>query len=199
MAVRDALFGNASEARETAIAALHFARNRDVEYGAALALAVSGDPSRSDALANDLERRFPEDTLVRFSYLPVLRARIALNRRDPSGALEFLQAAASHELGLTWTWFGALYPIYMRGEAYLALHQSAKAVAEFQKILDHRGIVLLDPIGALARLQLGRVLALAGDRNKAKAGYEDFLTLWRSADPDIPVLQQAKAEYAKLQ
>ncbi len=198
-AVRDALLGNPSRARKSAIDALNFSRNRDVEYGAAFALAVSGDSSRSEALANDLERRFSEDTLVRFSYLPVLRARIALNRRDPSGALEFLQAAVSHELGLTWTWFGALYPVYMRGEAYLALHQSAKAAAEFQKIIDHPGIVLLDPIGALARMQMGRALALAADMNKAKARYEDFLTLWKGADPDIPVLQQAKAEYAKLQ
>lgn len=104
----------------------------------------------------------------------------------------------SHELGLTWTWFGALYPIYMRGEAYLALHQGAKAAAEFQKIIDHRGIVLLDPIGALARLQLGRALDMAGDSNKAKAAYEDFFTIWKHADPQIPVLQQAKAEYANL-
>jgi eukaryotic-like serine/threonine-protein kinase len=197
-AVHEALFGNASEARKAAMAALNYSNNRDVEYGAAFALAVAGDSPRSDALANDLETRFPEDTLVRFSYLPVLRARVALNRRNPTGALETLQAAASHELGLTWTWFGALYPIYMRGEAYLALHQGAKASAEFQKILDHPGIVLLDSIGALARLQLGRALALTGDMHKANAAYEDFLTLWKEADPDIPVLQQAKAEYAKL-
>jgi serine/threonine protein kinase/tetratricopeptide (TPR) repeat protein len=199
IAVRDALFGNASEARKAAMAALNYSKNRDVEYGAAFALAVAGDSPPSDALANDLETRFPEDTLVRFSYLPVLRARVALNRRNPTGALESLQAAASHELGLTWTWFGALYPIYMRGEAYLALHQGAKASAEFQKILDHAGIVLLDSIGALARLQLGRALATTGDNNKAKAAYQDFLTLWKDADPDIPALQQAKSEYANLQ
>jgi serine/threonine protein kinase/Tfp pilus assembly protein PilF len=198
-AIREALFGNASEARKAAMAALNFSRNRDVEYGAAFALAVSGDSSKSDALANDLETRFPEDTLVRFSYLPVLRARVALNRRNPTGALESLQAAASHELGLTWTWFGALYPIYMRGEAYLALRQGSKASAEFQKILDHAGIVLLDSIGALARLQLGRALAMTGDNNKAKAAYEDFFTLWKDADPDIPALQQAKSEYANWQ
>jgi hypothetical protein len=95
--------------------------------------------------------------------------------------------------------FGALYPIYIRGEAYLALHQPTQAAAEFQKILDHRGIVVSDPIGALARLQLGRAFALSADRMKAKAAYENFLALWKDADSGIPVLRQAKAEYAKLQ
>ena len=94
--------------------------------------------------------------------------------------------------------FGALYPIYVRGEAYLAAHQGAEAAAEFQKILDHRGIVVSDPIGALARLQLGRAFALSGDKTKAKTAYQDFLTLWKDADPDIPILKQAKAEYARL-
>ncbi len=197
-AVRDALFGNASEATKTAMAALNSSSNRDVEYGAAFALAVSGDSFKSGALANDIERRFPEDTLVRFSYLPVLRARIALNRGDPARALEYLQPAVSHELGLTWTWFGALYPIYMRGEVYLALHQGGLAAAELQKILDHGGIVLLDPIGALTRLQLGRAYSVSGEMAKAKNAYRDFLTLWKDADADIPILKQARAEYAGL-
>ena len=178
-------------------------KDRDVEYGAAFALALSGDSSAAQALANDLGKRFPEDTSVRSSYLPELRALLALNHGEPSKAIEALQVAAPYELGVPLSWyngtFGALYPIYVRGAAYLALHQGAEAAAEFQKILDHRGIVASDPIGALAHLQLGRALVLAGENIKAKAAYQDFLTLWKDADPDIPILQQAKAEYAKLQ
>jgi predicted Zn-dependent protease len=177
---------------------LSISRDRDVEYGAALALAVAGDSSAAEALANDLVRRFPEDSLARFNYLPVLRARIALNRRDPSGALEYLQAALPYELGMTWTWFGALYPIYIRGETYLALQQGAKAAAEFQKVLEHSGLVMADPIGALSRLQRGRALALARDRTKAKVAYADFLALWKEADPDTRIFRQARAEYTKL-
>jgi DNA-binding winged helix-turn-helix (wHTH) protein/tetratricopeptide (TPR) repeat protein len=197
-AVREAFFGNASEARKRAMAALNLSKDRDVEYGTAFALALSGDSSRSQALANDLERRFPEDTSVRFSYLPALRARLALNHGEPAKAIELLQIAVPHEVGVTWT-FGALYPIYVRGEAYLALHRGAEAPAEFQKILDHRGIIISDPIGALAQLQLGRAFALSGDKPKAKTAYQDFLTLWKDADTDIPILKQAKAEYATLQ
>ena len=157
----------------------------------------------SQRLANDLERRFPEDTSVRFSYLPALRALLALNQSEPSKAIELLQIAVPYDLGAPPSsfhgFFGAFYPIYVRGEAYLAAHQGAEAAAEFQKILDHRGIVVSDPIGALAHLQLGRAFALSGDKTKAKTAYQDFLTLWKDADPDIPILKQAKAEYAKLQ
>ena len=185
------------------MAALELSKDREVEYGAAFALALSGDSSRSQTLANDLESRFPEDTSVRFSYLPALRALLALNHGEPAKAIELLQIAVPYELGAprsshTW-YFGALYPVYVRGEAYLAARQGAEAAAEFQKILDHRGIVVSDPIGALAHLQLGRAFALSGDKAKAKAAYQDFLTLWKDADPDIPILKQAKAEYAKLQ
>jgi eukaryotic-like serine/threonine-protein kinase len=170
----------------------------EVEYGAALAFALSGDSLRAQALADDLERRFPEDTVVRFSYLPVLQARIALNRGDSARAIEILQAVAPYELGASRGLFGALYPIYMRGEAHLAAHQGQGAATEFQRILDHRGIVGSDPIGALAHLQLGRALALSGDTIKAKSAYQDFLTLWKDADPNIPILEQARSEYAKL-
>ena len=146
-----------------------------------------------------MERRFPQATAVRFSYLPVIHARIALNHGDARRALDLLQAAVPHELGIPGgTAYGRLYPDYVRGEAYLALHQGAQAAAEFQKILDHPGIVVSDPIGALAHLQLGRALLLAGDKTKARSAYQDFLTLWKDADPDIPVLEQAKAEYAKI-
>jgi eukaryotic-like serine/threonine-protein kinase len=202
-AVREAFFGNASEARKRATAARALSKDREVEYGAAFALALSGDSLGSKELADDLERRFPEDTAVRFSYLPTLRARLALNHGDTSKAIELLQVAAPHELGAPRSsihaLFGALYPVYVRGEAYLAAHQGAEAVTEFQKILDHRGIVVSDPIGALAHLQIGRAYAMQGDSAKSKAVYQDFFTLWRDADPDIPILKQAKAEYAKLQ
>ena len=185
------------------MAARELSKDREAEYGAALALALSGNSSQAQALADDLERRFPEDTSIRFSYLPVLRARLALNHGDASKAFELLQVAVPHELGVTGSsvsaLFGALYPVYMRGEAYLAADQYAEAAAEFQKILDHRGIVANDPIGALAHLQLGRAFALSGDLAKSKTAYQDFLTLWKDADSDIPILVQAKAEYARLQ
>jgi eukaryotic-like serine/threonine-protein kinase len=201
-AVREALFGNGSEARKRAMAALELSKDREVEYGAAFALARSGDFSQAQALANDLERRFPQDTSIRFSYLPALHARLALNHGDASKAIELLQVAVPHELGTPRSsihgLFGALYPVYVRGEAYLALHQGADAATEFQKILDHRGIVVSDSIGALAHLQLGRAYAIEGDTAKAKAAYQDFLTLWKDADLEIPILKQAKAEYAKL-
>jgi predicted Zn-dependent protease len=174
-----------------------------VQYGAAFALALTGDSDRSETLANDLERRFPEDTAVQFSYLPTLRARLALNRGDASSAVEVLQTAVPQELGAPRSGiqalFGALYPVYMRGEAYLLAHSGAEAAAEFQKVLERRGIVVSDPVGALAHLQLGRAYMLAGDVTKAKSAYQDFLALWKNADRDIPVLRQAEAEYAKLQ
>jgi eukaryotic-like serine/threonine-protein kinase len=202
-AVREAIFGNTPEAKKQAIAALALSSDREVEYGAAFALALSGDSSKSQALADDLEKRFPEDTCVRFSYLPALRARLALSRGNASRAIEMLQAAVPHELGVQRSTihalFGALYPVYVRGEAYLAEGQGADAAAEFRKILDHRGIVISDPIGALAHLQLGRAYALLGDKTRAKSAYEDFLALWKDADVDVPILKQANAEYAKLQ
>ncbi len=197
--LREAFFGNASQAKERAVAALKLSNNREVEFGAALALALSGGDDRVQSLVDDLERRFPEDTVVRFSYLPVLRARAILNRGDAAKAIELLQAAVPYELGCSRLLFGALYPIYERGEAHLAAHQGTEAAIEFQKILDHRGIVGSDPIGALAHLQLGRAEALSGDKITAKAEYQVFLTLWKDADPDIPILEQAKAEYAELQ
>jgi tetratricopeptide (TPR) repeat protein len=202
-AVWDAFFGNAPAARRSAMEALELSKGRDVEYGAAFALALSGDSGRAQSLVDDLERRFPEDTSVRFSYLPALRARLALNHDEPRKAIELLQIAVPYELAVPGidfnAFFGGLYPVYVRGEAYLAVHDGAEAATEFQKILHHRGIVFADPIGALAHLQLGRAFALSGDKNKAKTAYQDFLTLWKDADPDIPILTQAQAEYAKLQ
>ena len=197
-ALQEAFFGNAFEASKRAEAALELSKDREVEYGAAVALALAKYSSRSETLTNDLAKRFPEDTCVRFSYLPTLRAMLALNHGEHSRARDLLQTAVPYELGVRAN-FGSLYPVYVRGEAYLADNKGAEAAVEFQKILNHRGIVISDPIGALAHLQLGRAYALAGGMAKAKSAYQDFLTVWKDADPDIPILKQAKVEYAKLQ
>jgi predicted Zn-dependent protease len=164
---------------------------REVQYRAALALAFAEDASRAQSLAEDLDKRLPEDTIVQFIYLPTLHAQLALHRKDASKAVEALQRSTTYELC-------DLYPVYVRGLAYLASRRGNEAAIEFQKILDHRGIVVNEPIGALARLQLGRAYAMQGDTAKAKAAYQDFLTLWKDADPDIHILKEAKAEYAKL-
>jgi eukaryotic-like serine/threonine-protein kinase len=174
---------------------LGLSTGRDVQYQAALALALAGDLGRALELADDLDKRFPEDTNVRLSYLPTLQAQLALSRNNAPKAIEILQSTAPYQLGSV---AAALYPIYVRGEAYLAAHQGSEAAAECQKILDHFGIVVNDRIGALAHLQIGRAFVLQGDTAKAKAAYQDFLTLWKDADPDIPILKEAKAEYAKL-
>jgi DNA-binding winged helix-turn-helix (wHTH) protein/tetratricopeptide (TPR) repeat protein len=204
-AVREALFGYVSTARKKALDALEISKSRDVEYGTALALALSGDSSRSQALMEDLARRFPEDTRLELTYVPTLRALLALNHNRPANSVELLQTAIPNELGMPseggseyLLGAGNLYPVYIRGLAYLAAHRGGDAAGEFQKILDHRGIVVSDPIGALARLQLGRAYAVSGDRARAKSTYEDFLNLWKNADPEIPMFKQAKAEYASL-
>ena len=201
-AVWEAFYGNAAAARQGAARALELGRGRDVDYAAAFALALSGDLPQSRALAEDLAREFPEDTFVQYMYLPTLRALLAMNARDPAAAIQALQIASRYDLALGGVgfigWFGGLYPIYVRGMAYLAARQPAEAAAEFQRILDHRSIVLVDPMDAMARLQLARALALSGDTVKAKSAYSDLLTLWKNADPDIPVLKEARAEYARL-
>lgn len=203
VAVREILFGNAPEARRSAARAVSYSTGRDVEYGAAIAQALAGDSGQTQRLVQDLGKRFPEDTLVQFHYLPALRALLALNHRLPLKAIELLQAVSPYELGWTGSasvgFNGSLYPVYVRGLAYLDAHKGAEAAVEFQKILNHRGIVINDPIGALSRLQLGRAFVMAGDKTKAKAAYQDFLTLWKDADPDIPVFIKAKLEFTKLQ
>jgi eukaryotic-like serine/threonine-protein kinase len=197
--LREALFGNSYEARRSAALAIQHSTDQGVQFSAALALAYVGDDRQAQALTADLAERFPESTITLSNFLPTLRAKLALNKGNASGAIESLTDAAPYELGKSgsygWT---ALYPVYVRGEAYLAAHQGTEAAAEFQKILDHRAIVLNSPIGALAHLQIGRAYATQGDIAKAKAAYQDFLTLWKSADPDVPVFVAAKAEYAKL-
>jgi eukaryotic-like serine/threonine-protein kinase len=201
-AVCEAHFGNRDQAKERAHAAMELGKGRDVEYAAAFALALSGDGSGSQKLAEDLAKRFPEDTPVQFEYLPTLRALFALDDNAPLDAIEQLQTALPYDLAMPGTAFfakfGGLYPAYVRGQAYLQAGRGGEAAAEFQKVLDHRGIVLADPIGALAHLQLGRAHVISGDIAKAKSAYQDFLTLWNDADADIPVLRQARAEYAKL-
>jgi eukaryotic-like serine/threonine-protein kinase len=201
-AVCEAHFGNMAAAKSRAETALHLATGRDVEYGAAFALALAGDSSGSQKLASDLGKRFPEDTPVQFEYIPTLRALFALAHQAPSDAVERLQTALPYDFALPGTAFfarfGGLYPAYVRGRAYLAGGQGREAAGEFQKVLDHRGVVWADPIGALAHLQLGRALVASGDKGKARSAYKDFLTLWKDADPDLPIFKQANAEYAKL-
>jgi tetratricopeptide (TPR) repeat protein len=200
--LREALFGNSDEAQRRVVGTSKLSTGPDVQYGAALALAYADDSARAHMLTEALARRFPEYTMVQFNYLPALRGKLALNGGNAAGAIEILRAASPYELGRTttsvygWT---SLYPVYVRGDAYLAAHQGNEAAAEFQKILDHPGVVINEPIAALAHLQIGRAYMLQGDTAKARAAYQDFLTLWKDADPDIPILKQAKAEYAKLQ
>jgi DNA-binding winged helix-turn-helix (wHTH) protein/tetratricopeptide (TPR) repeat protein len=197
-ALREALLGNATEARRMATMALVRSTGRDVQYAAALALAYAGQANRAQSLVDDLNKRFPEDTIAQFNYLPTLRAKLAVSHGNAAQAIEILRAAALYEVGSPASYNLALYPVYSRGEAYLSAHQGREAAAEFQKILDHRGVVLFEPICALAHLQIGRAYAMQGDTAKAKAAYDDFLALWKDADPDVPILNQAKAEYAKL-
>jgi serine/threonine protein kinase/tetratricopeptide (TPR) repeat protein len=201
-AVCEAHLGNRDRAQDRARAALELAKGRDVEYAAAFALALAGDSSGSQSLADDLAKRFPEDTPVQFEYLPTLYALLALGNKGPSDAIERLQTALPYDLAMPGTVFfakfGGLYPAYVRGLAYLEAGRGREAAAEFQKILDHRGIVLADPVGALAHLQLARALVSLGQKDRARSAYQDFLTIWKDADADIPVLEQATAEYARL-
>jgi eukaryotic-like serine/threonine-protein kinase len=199
-ALREALFGNPVETRERVAASLALSTGRDAQYGTALALAFAGDVPRAQVLANDLAKRSPEDTVVQFNYLPTIYAQLALSRDDAVKAVEALHGAGPYELGIpgNGAFTPAMYPVYVRGEAYLATHQGSEAMAEFREILDHRGVVLNEPIAALAHLQIARAYAMQGDTAKARAAYQDFLTLWKDADPDIPIFVAAKAEYAKL-
>jgi tetratricopeptide (TPR) repeat protein/predicted Ser/Thr protein kinase len=198
-AMREALFGNSNAARKSANAALGLSKDREVEYGAAFALALAGDPSRSEALTDDLERRFGEDTSVRFNYVPVLRALAALNQGEPSKAIESLRIAIPFELGQPRSsihgFYGAMYPAYVRGLAYLAARDGSRAATEFEKILNHPGIVASDPTGALAHLQLGRAFILSGDRTRAIQAFQDFLTLWKNSDTKIPILAKAQKDH----
>jgi tetratricopeptide (TPR) repeat protein len=198
-ALREVEAGNGEQARTEANAALKLAPNRDVRAVAALALARAGDTARAEKLASELDKAFPLGTLVQSYWLPTIRAGVALERKDPNSAIELLKAASTVELGEITQLTIFLCPAYVRGEAYLMLHDGNRAAVEFQKFIDHRGLVVNFPWGALARLGLARAYALEGNTAKARAAYQDFLTLWKDADPDVPILKEAKAEYAKLQ
>lgn len=202
-AATEGWFGNAAQASESAKAALAMPEDAGVVYGSALGLALTGDLPRAEAAAADLQKRFPQDTSATISYLPVLRAVLALERSRPADALDALRPAIPWDLGSPQTAihanFGALYPAYVRGLAFLAAGQPTQAIDEFQKILQHPGIVAEDSIGALAELQLARAYAAAGDPQRAKTAYQDLLVTWKNADPDLRVAKEARAEYARLQ
>jgi len=193
-ALREVEAGNQEQARAETHAALKLAPTRDVRVIAALALARAGDAAGAEKLATELDKTFPLDTMVQRYWLPTIRAAMDLERNDPNRAIELLKGASTIEHSR----LGNLNPVYLRGEAYLMLHDGNRAAAEFQKFIDHRGVVMNFPWGALARLGLARAYAMQGDTAKARTAYQDFLTLWKDADPDIPILTQAKAEYAKL-
>jgi eukaryotic-like serine/threonine-protein kinase len=199
-AVREALAGNAVSAKSQAQAALMMSKGKRVASFSAIALALAGDSPHATELADDLAKRFPEDTIVQTEYLPMVHAGVALRSGDAAKAVAALEPAAAYDLGqLNDVFTFGLYPIYLRGESYLAAKQGALAAAEFQKILDHAGAVANEPIGPLAHLGLARVYVQAGDSAKAKNAYREFFALWANSDADMPVLVQAKAEYAKLQ
>ena len=200
-AIREAEFGNLARARKDTAAALAMAGTRDVQILAALALARAGDSERSERMAADLGQRFPDNSVVNGYWLPTIRAAIQLNRGNPGKAVEMLQASAPFELGYPNPQVGVgkfLYPVYLRGQAYLRLNQGKEAAAEYQKFLDHRSAVENCPLGALAQLGLARAALLQGEQSEASAHYQNFFNLWNDADPDIPILVAAKSEYAKM-
>jgi eukaryotic-like serine/threonine-protein kinase len=187
-------------AKQDAQAALVQASGRQAQGFSAIALGLIGDSAQAERLAGELGRNFKDDTIVHSEYLPMIATAIALHGGDGKRAIEALAASAPYELGQTNSVFTfALYPVYLRAQANLAAKQGAAAASEFQKILDHSSVVGNAPIGALAHLGLGRAYALAGDTAKSKSAYQDFFALWKNADPEAPILKQAKAEYAKLQ
>jgi serine/threonine protein kinase/tetratricopeptide (TPR) repeat protein len=198
-ALREAEFGNRELARQGALAALALMPGRDVRSVAGLALARAGETVPAQKLAEVLNKEWPLHTVVQGYWLPCIRAAIAINAKNPAMALQILRNAPPYELSQSYPFLlGMLYPIYLRGQAYLLMYQGKEAAAEFQEIIDHRGIVLNFPLGALAHLGLGRAYALQGDTAQARAAYQDFFTLWKDADPDIPILSQAKNEVVKL-
>ena len=193
-AQREALFGNIAKIPHLTNEALTLAQDRDTRYGAALALALAGSIAPANAIVNQLNNEFPDDTFVQYLYLPTIRAAVALQQKDPVRAAQVLEASTPYELGVA----GGLMPVYVRGLAYLAYGDSPRAEVEFQKVIANPGVVLNSPIGPLSRLQLARAYALEGDRIHAKAAYQDFLTRWKDADANFPILRAAQAEYAKL-
>jgi serine/threonine protein kinase/tetratricopeptide (TPR) repeat protein len=199
-ALREAEFGNAPAAQQAIAAALALAPGRDVKVLTALAWARAGDNARAKAAAEQLEKDYAQDTMVKFYWLPTIYAAITNNSGHAEESISLLEGARPYELGLPpQLQVGTLYPIFVRGQAYLVAHSGSAAAVEFRKILDHRGIVLNFPLGALARLGLARAYSMQGDTSNARTAYQDFLALWKDADPDIPILKEAKTEFAKLQ
>ena len=198
-ALREAEFGNLEEARKLAAQALAFSSGRDVEVLVALSQARVGDAGTAENLANKLDRSYPLDTMIQDYWLPTIRAVSALDRGDAQKAIDLLQPAATFELGQPHEFqVGTMYPVYVRGLAYLSMGQGQQAAYEFQKILEHRGLLLNCPLEALAELQMGRARALSGDKASAKSTYQEFLNAWKDGDSGIPLLVAAKAEYARL-
>jgi len=203
-AFREAEMGNSGEARTQTAAALSLASTRDLQILAGLILAGAGDSTRAEKLASDLRERSPLNTFLNRYWLPMIRAAVELNRGHPEQAIEHLQATSDYDLASPPPNPGSgapLYPVYLRGLAYLQAGDARRSASEFQKLIDRRSIVQNAILGALAYLQLGRAQAKAvpGDLARARQAYQDFLALWKDADRDIPVLKQAKAEYARLQ
>ena len=198
-ALRESQFGDPAATRRHVEAALKLSRGRDVQAVAALALAFAGETARSENLARSVDKNFPEDTVVQSNYLPTINAQLELNGKNFQKAVLDLQATAPYEFGnLDGAITTALYPIYVRGQAYLAAHDGQQAAREFQKILDRSGVAQNRLIGTLSQLGLARAYRLQGDAAKARTTYGDFLRLWKDADPDLPILKQAKSEYGKL-
>jgi tetratricopeptide (TPR) repeat protein len=197
-ALHRGLFGDSTSARAKAKVALAVSHGHDVDALAALSLALAGDTAGAEALASELNRDYPLDTIVQNHYLPAIGAELALQHGDAAKALDSLQAAAPYEMAQTNSNILILFPLYVRGRAYLQARNGSAAATEFQKIVDHPGLMFNSPVGALAKLGLARAYALEGDKDKSRTAYQDFLGLWKNADPDVPVLKEAKAEYAKL-
>jgi hypothetical protein len=198
-ALREAEFGNSLQAKQQATAALGLTSAKDVRVVAGLALARAGDVSRAAAIVKDLNRRFPTDTLLNRYWLPSIQAAVEIDRKNPAGAIETLQVTVPYELGGEPIQLDTLYPVYLRGLAYLMSRDGSAAAAEFRKIVDHRGRVSNCSLGVLVHVQLAKAYALSGEEEKARNVLQEFLKLWRDADPDIAILRQAQAEYAKLQ
>lgn len=198
-ALREAEFGNAAAARHDADAAIALSPGRDVRVLAALVRARAGDIARARSLADGLEKTYPTNTTLKLYWFPTVRAALELGGKNPAQALVALEAVAPYEFGEPPPFqVGTLYPPYLRAEAYLALHDGPAAAREFQKLIDRRGLVINYPLGALAYFGLGRAYVLSGETAKAKAAYQEFFTRWKDADPEIPILKEAKTESAKL-
>jgi eukaryotic-like serine/threonine-protein kinase len=200
-ALREAEFGNAEEASEGIKAGLALASGRDLQILAALTCTRLGDAVKAQAISAGLQKQFPSNSLLNHYWLPTIRASLEVRHGSAAQALVILEDTAPYELGFPQPQFeegGLLYPVYVRGQAYLALRRGTEAAHEFQRILDHHYIPVNAPLASLARFRHAQALALTDDHAAARTAYQDFLALWKDADPDIPILKQAKAEYAKL-